>query len=139
MKHSYPDIHALTDRAPLWHDSHGTPRFAPFEPGLCPSIYATEVALVEIECSACRERFLVEMHWWIWWIPMPGHYQASLSERIQQDTLHYGDPPFHQADGHQCSGTTMNCNDLRVVEYWSRAHLKWRRKPELEMRLERPK
>jgi hypothetical protein len=63
-----------------------------------------------------------------------GH--PTLAQRITDDSLHYGDPPFHPLDS-QCSGTTMNCDDLRVVEYWVRDRFTWERKPEFEMGLER--
>jgi len=41
-----------------------------------------------------------------------------LSEQIAHGTIHYGDPPNA---GCCAAGPTMNCWDLRVVEYWARS------------------
>jgi hypothetical protein len=41
-----------------------------------------------------------------------------LSEQIAHGTIHYGDPPN---TGCCAAGGTMNCWDLRVVEYWARS------------------
>ncbi|MFH1110952.1 MAG: hypothetical protein V1790_17400 [Planctomycetota bacterium] len=131
MRHDYPDIRRRIADPILWYDSDGCPRYDSFAPGLCTNIYAREVALVEIACQACGERFQVEMHTtaFEWGV-------STIAAEITGDCLHYGDPPFHPMGG-QCSGTTMNCDDLRVLEYWVRERFDWERKPEFEMALER--
>jgi hypothetical protein len=46
---------------PLWWDENGVPRFDTHHPGLCPDIYADEVALLRIACQGCEREFLVQM------------------------------------------------------------------------------
>jgi len=41
----------------------------------------------------------------------------NLAEQIAHGEIHYGDPP---STGCCAAGDTMNCWDLRVVEYWAR-------------------
>lgn len=41
----------------------------------------------------------------------------SLAQQVRAGTIHYGDPPNTEC----CpAGATMNCWDLRVVEFWAR-------------------
>ena len=118
---------------PGWWDENGVPRFAPHHPSLCPDIYAIEVALVLIGCQSCGHEYPVQMSWSMageimksarYMRDMPGRpsqeelMKSSLSAAVVAGTIHYGDPPcFH--DG--CTtGATMNCDDLRVLEFWSR-------------------
>lgn len=101
MHHDYPDILALTDKAPLWYDMNGVPRFAPFTPELCPSIYARTVALLEIACQWCGRTFRVEVH------------DVCYNDNDDPRYFHYGDPPRHD-----CVGDSMNCIDLAVLEAW---------------------
>ena len=116
MKSNYADILALTIKEPVWYDENGTPRFVPFRPELCPSIYAGVIVLLRIVCQWCGEEFLVEMH------------DSVFSPIKHPHKLHYGDPPIHN-----CVGDTMNCEDLAVMEVWYREHVgDWIRRPELE-------
>jgi hypothetical protein len=118
MHGNYEDITSRILEAPVWYDQNGAPRFAPFHPNLCPNIYAHRVVLLRIACQECHREFLVEMHNDIW----GGDFHPN--------KLHYGDPPFH-AECH--AGSTMNCEDLEVLEVWEKPSLHaWKRRPDLE-------
>ena len=132
MHHDFEDIRSRIAEPPTWFDSNGTPRYGEFVPGACPNIYADEVALVEIACQSCGECFMVEMHH-----DLTQPHVASLRSRLASDAdiwIHYGDPPAHG-----CTGDTMNCLDLRVVQYWHHQDgsviLEWDRVAELEIAL----
>ena len=127
---SYPDIVSKLGQ-PLWYDEAGCPRYAPFKPRLCNNIYAHEAALVEIACQECGQRFQVAISrdsldtWRIW---------ASIAT---DQSLHYGDPPCFDC----VAGATMNCIDLRVLEYWYRdaeTGYDWVRDEKFEIVLEEP-
>jgi hypothetical protein len=131
MHHTFDDIRSRIAEPPTWFDSNGTPRYGEFTPGACPNIYADEVALVEIGCQSCGECFMVEMHH-----PLM-EPEWTLKEHILNSEgalVHYGDPPAHG-----CVGDTMNCLDLRVVQYWHHKDdsvmLEWERVAELEIAL----
>ena len=111
---------------PKWWEETGHPRYCVFAPDETYNIYASEVALIEIACQQCSTRFLVSMNW--------SRGQVSLSKRIRNKSLHYGDPPNIAC----CpAGATMNCLDLRVVEFWQKnAEFEWVRLPEFEVDLE---
>lgn len=130
MKSDFKDIRDRIAEEPTWFDAIGTPRYGPFDPELCPDIYANEVLLVEIGCQACKKQFMVEMHTDRWL-----HSSPALSGMIKEGNLgyiHYGDPPYHN-----CVGDTMNCLDIKVIEFWSKdtSTLDWIRVPELEINL----
>ena len=122
MRASYQDIRECIAAEPLWYDENGTPRYAPFHPGLCADIYARRAVLLEIACQSCGQRFLAALSEG----PMD---RPWLKHFVEDKTIHYGDPPRHD-----CVGDTMNCDDLRVTEYWDREH-DWRRVPEMEVAL----
>ena len=69
--------------------------------------YAIEAVLYEIQCQNCEERFLVAGHARAFWD------SSEIADGIRTHRLHYGDPPWHD-----CTGDTINCIDLRVIEYW---------------------
>lgn len=147
----------------LWWDQNGVPRLAPHHPDLCPDIYATEVVLLQIACQACRKEFPVQMSWDAGGELLerakafamveravgvaPSHevkasedFTGKLSTHVTAGTIHYGDPPHHDC----ATGVTMNCYDLKVVEFWTRAAdindptttgRDWRRVAELEIEL----
>lgn len=127
MKADYADIKALTDKEPLWYDQNGVPRYCEFHPKL---IFADEVILVHIACQACGKRFKVEMHWW------QASGKQSISEAIDNGELgylHYGDPPRHK-DRNCAAGDTMNCDSIRIIEFWRRdKDLEWKRISEYEI------
>lgn len=130
MKAKYEDIRKRIKEEPKWYDENGVPRYDPFHPDLSPNIYAEEVVLLEIKCQACGKKFLVEMNWgnvydYIEKIP-------TLEEQVRKKNIHYGDPPRHECP----CGDTMNCIDLRVVQFWKKDKWDWKRMPELEIPIE---
>ena len=60
--------------------------------------------------------------------------RTPLADAIQSKGIHYGDPP----NVHCCpAGPTMNCDDLRVCEYWRRDQaFDWQRHKQLEIALD---
>jgi hypothetical protein len=137
MLRSYSDI---TDRLgpPLWWDEQGCPRYDAFEPRML-GVYESWVCLYEIACQACDQRFKVAESWNE--MSLRGRPSQPLSFRADvtiEDLcrLHYGDPPRHECLG---AGETMNCLDLRILEFWAkdRDHasptwFEWVRVPEVE-------
>ena len=118
MNNRYDDITSRIGDPPLWWDSNGVPRFDPFKPRMCPNIYTHEVGLFLIACQYCGERFEVEMHTDIF----------AHRSKVPPSKWHYGDPP-----NHGCVGDTMNCEDIAVLEFWTRDGLEeWKRRPEME-------
>ena len=134
MKSRYSDITSRIADSPKWYDINGTPRYDIFHPKLSPNIYAKQVVLMEISCQHCQKRFFVEMNW-----GMPeqldeymkfGKHLERFEERIHH--LHYGDPP-----NHHCTGDSMNCEDLRIVEFWNNEDFKWKRLEQHEVTIQR--
>jgi len=126
----YIDILDLTSEKPQWYDAVGVPRFCKFHPSSNHNIYAEEALLLEIACQGCGKKFKVSMEWHV--MDMLIGRVDKLSERIKQDAIHWGDPPCFDC----CSGATMNCYDLRVLEFWQRSadtRYSWVRVPELEV------
>lgn len=124
MNCSYKDI---TDKLgePIWWDEYAVPRYCEFHPNKVGNIYAEEVILLEIGCQECGFRYKVAMSYC--------YEGKSLTERVQNKQVHYGDPPNYCA----CSaGATMSCIDIRVLEFWKQEDLEWIRKPELEIEIE---
>jgi hypothetical protein len=74
------------------------------------------------------------MNWWEYSCHWNGDRLEPLSAPSRLKELHYGDPPNA---GCCLAGHTMNCIDLRVIQFWSRERSKWERCPELEIELER--
>lgn len=161
MKHEYPDLIALANRlatapvavhdrapetTPQWFDENGVPRFWPHDPKLCPCIYAHEVVLLEISCQACGQRFKVQMstsstdmlRHHMMFKDTTDHPYRNLAAQVKDGSIHYGDPPRHDDNQNCGAGATMNCNDLRVLEFWkndeSTDH-EFKRVPELEVKL----
>jgi hypothetical protein len=113
---------------PIWFDECAVPRYCEFKPDRIANIYARECCLLEIACQDCGHRFLVAMSWSSWDMV---NNKGRLSEEIEK--IHYGDPPNI---GCCPAGPTMNCEDLRVVEFWKEENFEWVRVPELEINLE---
>jgi len=118
MHDSYIDITSRIAEDPMWWDANGTPRYGEFIPHRCPNIYAHWVWLYRIACQSCGKEFEVEEHD-VWFA----------TERATPKNSHYGDPPIHG-----CTGDTMNCDDLEVLEVWNQESKSWEwvRHPELE-------
>lgn len=115
MNHHYDDIRSRVGEPPVWFDEHAVPRYCQFTPDGCANIYAHEVALCDIACQSCGARFLVAFSWddieFVQGVPRK-HVPLTPADAAR---LHYGDPPNVRC----CpSGPTMNCDDLRVVEFW---------------------
>lgn len=119
MKEIYSDITSRIAEPPSWWDENGTPRYGEFSPDRSPNIYADQVALLLIACQACGQEFRVEMN--------AGYWSRDTNRAPRE--WHYGDPPRHD-----CVGDTMNCNDMAVLEFWTRRHARnWERHPLLEV------
>jgi hypothetical protein len=108
---SYEDITSKLG-TPLWWDEVGCPRYEPFNVHMLNDIYAKEAVLLEIACQNCAHRFMVAMSRSFFNSATPLHIL------IRSGTLHYGDPPNY---GCCAGGPTMNCDDLRVHQYWRKA------------------
>lgn len=134
---------------PEWWDENGVPRFGTHHPTLAPSIYAYEVVLLLIRCAACGKEFAVQMDWSSMddlrrrmILPDGDHDAATLSAQVKSGSIHYGDPPRHahpEPQIERCAGETMNCDDIKVIEFWRRTEEtdhEWARVPELERRLD---
>ena len=142
MHNFYLDIRSRLKEEPTWYDCHGTPRYGKFNPILCPNIYAQEVLLLEISCQNCGKKFLVELNWDLILDSLINNNQESFSTKIGRwiqklngnyCPIHYGDPP-----NHCCTGDTMNCNDLKIIEFWKKEdNFHWKRITELEIKLEK--
>ena len=132
MNCSYQDILSRIDEAPTWWDENAVPRFRQFHPLEAASIYAEEVALVEIACQGCGEKFHVAISQTVYDRLNPkGGMRPKMSEG--KYTLSYGDPPNIPCCD---AGPTMTSISLRIVEFWSRTISKnhrWERFPELEV------
>jgi hypothetical protein len=142
MHSYYEDIRSRIKDEPQWYDCHGVPRYDKFKPQDSPNIYAEEVVLIEISCQDCNRRFLVEMNWSMMEMVFNRHSESFSTvmklwlkdpDRAKHfPPVHYGDPPAHG-----CVGDTMNCYDLRIVEFWKKDSFKWSRVSEYEIDLEK--
>jgi len=131
MHNSYLDIVSRIAESPKWWDENAVPRYDVFVPNGVANIYAKSVALVEIACQSCGTTFPVAFSdaGPLWSALAEGY--CNLATQIEEQTLHYGDPP------NACCqiGATMNCEDIRVLEFWEKDSqaFEWVRKPELEI------
>lgn len=128
MKHHFRDI---TDKlgVPDWYDENGTPRYCEFSPAQTAHIYASEAVLLEIACQNCGKLFNVCMSWDILAFCMG---RPSLSDRVRNGTIHYGDPPN---SGCCPAGPTMNSEPIRCLQFWTKDEStgKWHRDSKLEI------
>lgn len=140
MLRDYADITSRLG-APKWWDDHGVPRYEPFHPGML-GVYDDVAALLDIACQSCPRRFHVAMSTSLAWLCVRSK-DRKISDGVPLPTLepgfyHYGDPPPHG-----CVGDTMNCEDLRVLEFWTKrwsapdadTFKEWVRLPEQEVPL----
>lgn len=143
MHNSYTDIRERALPAePQWWDERAVPRYCAFAPNEVADIYSDEAALVEIQCQACQHVFLVafssssiqRMNDYLQAKGVGREMAIEEMERfrisVNVAALHYGDPPNI---GCCPSGPTMNCDDIRVIEFWSKERFDWKRRPELEV------
>ncbi len=137
MHHDYKDIRDKIPEEPQWFDENAVPRYCAFAPTEVADIYAREAALVLIRCQDCQHPFKVAFvhnrmndvmrH-------MAKMEPITLADLIRGKTLHYGDPPNI---GCCAAGPTMNCDDIRVLEYWRKNKaLEWERDKSLEIPLD---
>lgn len=131
MNHHYNDIRSRIPEPPTWFDENAVPRYEPFAPVATADIYAKEAVLLEIACQNCGHRFHVCMaHDGA--LDQVLRKRPPLREQITAGSIHYGDPPNVEC----CpAGPTMNCEDLRVLEYWHLPNVteEWVRDPALEV------
>lgn len=140
MKARFEDIRSRIKEVPTWHDENGTPRYGKFSPDLSPNIYAREVILFEIACQYCHQRFDVEMNFGAFdRLQGKKSFKESLDVLVKLKNrassfspIHYGDPPIHECPG---GGTTMNCYNLRIKQFWFR-NFEWKRLRKYEIKLE---
>lgn len=119
MNHHYNDIRSRIAEPPRWFDENGVPRYDDFSPRDVANIYAREAVLVRIACQGCGARFDVAFSRdRIGWKCGKMVELPPLADSIRDGSLHYGDPPNI---GCCPAGPTMNCDDLRVLEYWRRS------------------
>lgn len=115
MNHDYADIRSRIPEPAQWWDEHAVPRYCTFTPDAVADIYAQQVALCDIACQGCGARFHVAFSW--------SQHEWRKGEMVttgditptEAARLHYGDPPNVGCCG---AGATMNCDDLRVLEFW---------------------
>ena len=132
MNHHYNDITKRIPEKPKWWDENAVPRYCKFAPNETADIYATEAALVLIECQSCGTPFhaclsdslgsrVVEMR----------DPEQDLAALIREQAIHYGDPPNTEC----CpAGPTMNSVPIRVVEFWRQTkRVEWERDAALEI------
>ena len=124
MNNESHDIRSRIVEPPKWWDEYAVPRYDDFAPRQAANIYAREAGLLLVECQACRTSFRVAM----------SGGRGSIAAAIRDRSLHYGDPPnIRCCEG----GPSMNCVEVRMLEYWRREDFDWERDPALEVGLER--
>jgi hypothetical protein len=113
----YDDITSRISEAPIWW-LNGVPRYEPFHPHLA-AIYGTEIALIWSRCQHCHRRFDVAV------------FRTELS--IRDHIALYGQPDVGDPPSHECEyGNAMRSEQIELLEYWRRVHIRWQRMPDLE-------
>jgi hypothetical protein len=130
MFNDYSDITEKISERPQWWDEKGVPRYACFGPDRVADIYAEEAALLEISCGGCGTYYQVAFSTAEFEPSLRGG--VPLADSIRKGEINYWDPPNY---GCCRTGPSMSCQNLRVLEYWTRRHNhgKWERDPSLEM------
>jgi hypothetical protein len=107
----WPHYEDIISRAgePDWYWELGMPRYGQFSPEAC-GVYDHSVALLDIACQCCGQRFRVAVSVDMMQIVYPG---ATLPTSTEIGSFHYGDPPRHG-----CTGDTMNVDTMSVLEFW---------------------
>lgn len=121
---------ACSCRSPQWFGERGVPRFCEFNPENRTNVYAKEIALAEIACQSCGQKFLVEFSFTDMQAAVGS---ASLRDAIEGKFLDYGDPPNVQCCA---AGPTMTSEMIRVVQFWRRDRLVWTRDQKYEVDLQ---
>ncbi|MGB9792813.1 MAG: hypothetical protein ACPLTR_09605 [Thermacetogeniaceae bacterium] len=134
-----PDYSDILDRLgpPLWWDEHGVPRYEPFDPYLCEPC-SKAVALMEVECQMCGERFRVAVSAndlalfnWSKYHPNEDYHPTPQDARL----FAYGDSPRHGYYGACLAGNTMSSIPIRILKFWeyNKQTFNWERKKEYEI------
>ena len=111
MKHHYRDIRDRLGQ-PAWWDEVGVPRYCDFGPNEVNDVYARQSVLMLIICQSCGLSFQVALSWGL---ADEAARRPTLVEAVEQNTIHYGDPPNVLC----CSpGPTMNSIPKQVIEFW---------------------
>lgn len=116
MLPDYKDIVSRIPDEPLWYDVHGVPRYEPFHRQML-GVYDHYSLYVLIACQACGQRFSVGVGWTRenWEAVVAGDEDNFFNDlEWLSKHFHYGDPPRHGG----CSGETMNCEDIYILEAW---------------------
>lgn len=128
MKIDYSDITSRLGE-PLWYDEYGVPRYELFSPDLS-SVYGDYVAYLLIACQGCGKQFKVAVAREKVKLFKDEIMEVQLPTKDDEGWFCYGDPPLHN-----CIGSTMISDTLRILEFWVRdksTNYKWKRKPEYE-------
>ncbi len=136
MNNEFDDITSRIAEAPSWHDENGVPRYGAFAPSAVPNIYANEAVLFKIACQGCGEKFQVSLSRAAIEFSIVDQEPGTLRDRINNKTLHYGDPPN---TGCCSTGPTMNSEPRRVLEYWHKSRdtgYEWKRDETMEIDIE---
>ena len=117
----YEDIKSRINEEPKWYTNHGVPRYCDFSPRET-GVYVHYALLVEIQCQACHQPFLVgegynRENWNAVMRKDEKNYFNDIEKIVKH--YHYGDPPNHGCMG---AGDTMNCDDIRFVEVWEQQY-----------------
>jgi hypothetical protein len=124
VKPDYADIKKAVrpDKPVLWYDTNGVPRFEPFRPEMC-SVYCRAVALMEIACQSCGQRFIVASEGGDYLNDLQLPRKAETQPWAGVGSFHYGDPPRHGGfeDDKCAAGDTMNSVPVRIIEFWRHA------------------
>lgn len=120
----YQEIRELLG-TPLWIDEGGFPRYCDFHPDIACRIYGDWVALLEVECQACRKVFKCATSVGLRERFVDGKIIENTAPVIIPMLASWGDAPWHDNDGcecgfdSQCSGTTMT-TVIRSIRVWFR-------------------
>jgi hypothetical protein len=128
MHNEYQDIVSRIAEPPTWYDEHGVPRWGAFTARGVANIYWEECALLLIACQNCRREFRVCISSGA----LDRLQHGPLADVVRDGSIHYGDPPNM---GCCPAGPTMNCLDLKVLEFWRRDSFVGVRVFELEVEL----
>lgn len=134
MHNYYEDIIEAVGKEPIWFDEYAVPRYCKFSPEVIANIYANEAALVEIKCQACGHSFLVAISSIRYDLRCldADITKHKLAKAIVKKQVYYGDPPNIQC----CpAGATMTSDAIRVLEYWTRDNLEWKRNKKYEIKV----
>ena len=129
-----PYLDLLLEHAdpPLWYDEAGCPRWVEFSHELTNNIYADRVVLIEQTCQSCTRTFKVVRSQDQ--IKRVVHDHKDWLNRPENALCHKDPPCFGVKDGKldQCSGSTMTARTEKILEFWIREGIDWKRVPELE-------